>query len=196
MKKKNTKDITAREWIKTPEGQRKMAELNRPIEEAMQTLTDSLKSLDRDRTMTVSLPVSRPVHLDEASLRAIRAGTGKTIKAKDTLLEYRDDGNFYTRGKLIDFPDPKADYVLVIKALLQESDAGGFLSYNDLYKYLERHGRRRFAEDEKVQRHRIANALTTLKHKRKRQKVQFPFYRPDGSHLIRAVPAGGLVIEI
>lgn len=196
MKKKDTKNTTAREWIKTPEGKRKMAELIRPVEAAGQKLTDGMKFLGRDETMTVPFPViSKPVHLDEASLRAIRAGTGKSIKAKDVLLECRDDGNFYTRGKLIDFPDPKADYVLVIKALLQESDANWFLSYDDLYEYLERYGRRCFAEDEKARRQRISNAITTLKHKRTRQKVKFPLIRPDGSPLIRTVPGKGLVIE-
>ncbi|MBU6500358.1 MAG: hypothetical protein KGJ89_00820 [Patescibacteria group bacterium] len=198
MKKKGKSQMTAREWRQTSEGKKAMAELSTVyLEPHLKSLNEGAKRLQEmlnPKPIKFFPVLSKPVHLDEASIRAIRAGTGKTIHAKEALLEYRDD-NFYTRGKLIDFPDPMADYVLVVKALLQESDAGGFLSYDDLYEYLEHHGRRRFAEDKKVQRQRIANALTTLKHKRKRQKIKFPLNRPDGSPLIRTVPGKGLVIE-
>ena len=107
-------------------------------------------------------------------------------------LEY-DGTNFFTRGKLVDFPDSQALYVLFTKALFEEADAEGFLSYDDITKYLEHHGESHLM-DEAAQRRRIANAFATLQRRRSRQKTQFPLRLPNGSPVIRIAHGRGFII--
>lgn len=217
-KPKSKAEMTAREWHATPEGQeelRKQGEaiieqmnaatepLRRNMEEAKKTmenianfakpkaLLDSLKPF-AEKQMMYAPPTSKPVYLDEYSISAILKGTRKDEKTIKPFLEYRDE-NIYTRGRLIDFRNQKDNYFLIVTALLLQSDPSGFLSYDDINIFLERHGKKKIKEAEKIRR-RISNALITLQRDRRRQHNQFPLALPDGSPTIRTVPGKGLRI--
>lgn len=198
MKEKKQIDKTnmsAREWMKTPQGKKEAAErasamlapLLKSLEEPQRRLYEALNP----KQMAHIRFVSPSVHLDESSIHAIR-GEVKNSKVEKAFLEY-DGTNFYTRGKLIDFPESKAIYVLIIKALFEEADAEGFLSYDDINKYLERHGESHLI-DEAAKRRRIANAFATLQRRRSRQKTQFPLRLPNGSPVIRIAHGRGFII--
>ena len=165
--KKDRSKMTAREWNQTPEGMKAMRKRAEPM----------IKSFQRE---SQGIMIAPPL--------AIRSNVFSTPK----FLDYQD-GNFYTRGKLIDFRDLTSNYALVVKALLLEADSSGFLSYDDINKHLERAGKRRIASEE-GQRDRISNALVTLRRKRRRQKHSFPTELPDGSPVIRTVSGKGLIV--
>ncbi len=211
--------MTAREWLETPDGQKRMREqaeiltkrfepdikfLSERVRETQESLQRVVKNMNlaqvfetfnalNQKEVVAILPVvSKPVHLDEASIRALLANGRKSEKVKNPFIEYRD-GNFYTLNKLIDIRDPRCAYGLVIKALLLKSDESGFLSYDKINKYLEHNGILK-VKNKKAQRKRIANTLASLKREHKRQENPFPMELPNGSPVIRTVPGKGLMI--
>lgn len=114
------------------------------------------------------------------------------IAQAERFIEYRDN-NFYANGKLIDFPDPGAIYVLMLNALYFESDPQGFTSYATIDRYITREAK--FAVESGDGSKRILNALTRLSRSRKRQKNAFPKKTPDGQMTIKIVPGKGLLFH-
>lgn len=198
MKEKKQIDkskMSAREWMKTPQGEKEMIERNKAmIEPLLESLKEPYRRLHealKPKQFTHFRIVPPSVHLDESSIHAIRGGV-KNSKVEKAFLEY-DGANFFTRGKLVDFPDSQALYVLFATALFEEADVEGFLSYKDINKYLEHHGESHLM-DEAAQRRRIANAFATLQRRRSRQKTQFPLRLPNGSPVIRIAHGRGFII--
>jgi hypothetical protein len=139
------------------------------------------------------------ISLDQATINAILDGATARRKSKQEkstskaghFIEYRNN-NFYVNEKVVDFPNPKADYVILVAALYFESDSVGFLSYDAIGKYFKKELGARWP-DGRPGLKRILNARATLYRRRKAQKNQFPRKTPDGAAVISVARGKGLI---
>lgn len=174
--------MTAREWLESPDGRKVMKKRG---EEIMKNLLPQMEPV-----LKIAREVIKPVTVIPPALRAPdRYATPNTPR----FIEYRN-GDIYVRGKLVDFPDPTADYVLFVKVLHLHSDSNGFLSYENISRFLEKETGKR-SSGKRAQQKRILNAVANLYRKRERQKNAFPKQTPDGAPAIQNVPGKGFIIR-
>jgi hypothetical protein len=139
------------------------------------------------------------IALDQATINAILDGAAARRKSKREkpvskvghFIEYRNN-NFYANEKVVDFPNPKADYVILVTALYFESDSGGFLSYDAIGKYFKKELGVRWP-DGRPGLKRILNARAALYRRRRVQKNSFPRKTPDGAAVIGIARGKGLI---
>lgn len=163
--------MTGAEWRRSPEG----------LREAQKYYSKAIpKMLEADRNMrTIKNFVSISPQRSSVQMRPKR------------FIEH-PDGHFYVKGKLIDFPDPKAIYVLLVEALYTESDSSGFLSYDNISRFLDKKTKNRIADETKKKK-RTLNALSNLYRERGRQHTPFPEKTPDNVSVIRKATGEGLI---
>ena len=113
---------------------------------------------------------------------------------KDTvgnLLITRDsNGDFYYRGKLINFQDEENIYYKVFAAVFEKSDANGFCSYHEIDKFLIQSGEDKLKDVDKINK-RITNAVANLF----RFTKNLPNKAPSGKPIIKVKRGRGLIFN-
>ncbi len=93
------------------------------------------------------------------------------------------NGECYANRVKIDFPDKKALYYFLVKALVEHAQVDGSCSYKTVIDYWARQGIT-VKQDPKAQKKSVDNALTQLYKDRENQKIKFPMHSLDGKKLI------------
>lgn len=103
-------------------------------------------------------------------------------RVKNNYVQFKN-GECYCNHRLIDFPNKRSLYFLLVKALHDYSQVDGFCSYESIDGFFVEHGYP--AKEGGARSKRINNALTELYRLRKDQKVMFPETAPDKEALIK-----------
>ena len=106
-----------------------------------------------------------------------------------SLITRDTNGDFYYRGKLINFQSQNDIYYKVFVALFEESGSDGFCPYKKIDKYLIQEGEDKLREEERVIK-RITNAVQNLF----RFTKNLPNKAPNGKLIISTRRGEGLVI--
>lgn len=97
-------------------------------------------------------------------------------------------GDFYFKGKLIEFKNKTAIYYLIFECLFRESNLEGFCSYETIDNYLVKHSKTEYSDRKQIL-NRIKNGIVNLF-----RFSNLPQKTPDGKDLIQRMRGRGLIL--
>lgn len=119
----------------------------------------------------------------------------KHIISKTPFILYDSIKNgFLVNGTEINFPDEKADYVAVLKALFTLSQNNKICFFQEIDKFLQDAGLKHI-RSRRGKNKRIHNAIAHLQRKKADGSINFPLYTPDGTKVIRNVRRQGFIFD-
>lgn len=107
----------------------------------------------------------------------------KEVRSKMKNFIYFVDGDCFANNQLIDFPDKRARYFLLVRALVDNVQVDGSCSYKAIIDCWINEGVI-VSKNPEAQKRSIDNALVQLYKNREEQRIKFPSRTLDGKKVI------------
>jgi hypothetical protein len=122
-------------------------------------------------------------------IKTLKFGDNQKAEQRKTLITRdKESGDFYYKNKPIKFDNKGAIYYLIFECLYENGGIEGFCSYENINRYLEKHGEKEYTENQQIA-DRIKNGLVNLF-----RFSNLPQKTPNGKNLIRKIRGKGLTL--